>query len=257
MVKRIPTGFKWLQRLSVCLAKKVLRFLGNLTAIVITVAVLLGISRIFMPVEYVIPDNTIEEERAVTYKVGVQANPLYELAGQEIPGTINAFAPIEGIADPEKEIHPYQKDRLKMIPNWDTEHPEAKGRPSYVRYGFLEFNHITGLKEYDVLVFSNLNFGEESPMYISLQIAKEVPTGGVVSFYLDKLQESHLFAIFDVTTVPMGKGETDFFPVTEKIGRGKSITGSGHTLYMVVEEAGLSIGQIRFGREPGQSSLTE
>lgn len=221
---------------------------GNLAAVIITVVVIFTVARFVFPVEgYTNGVRNEEEETVVVTQSGVEANPVYELVGEEIEGTINAFEPIDGALREGTVLDPYSKVASNPKRYWDWKDPEAVGVPDYIRYGFLDFNQIVNLNTDDVLVFHNVNFGDVSPEYISMQIAKEDREGGVISVYVDSIEEQSLIAIFDVTEVTMGSGETDFFQVIEKIGRGKTITGV-HTVYFQIEQEGISIGQIRFGR---------
>lgn len=222
--------------------KGALKFVESVLAVVLTVVFVFAVARAVFPVE-----GVEGEDEETSYDIGVEADPIYELVGEEIEGTINAFLPIDGKDDPEKEIDFYSKKPSSMIPYYDREAEGAKGHPRYRRYGFLGFNQIINLKTDDVLVFPNVNFGEEAPRYISLQIAKLSESGGIISFYLDEISEKSLIAIFDVVEVPMGNGETDFFEVIEYVARGKKITGV-HTIYMYVEQEGVTVGNIRFGR---------
>lgn len=223
--------------------KEVLSILGNLTAVVLTVVVIFAVARVVFPVDIVGEEEEVIEE----IQFGVEAEPIYELVGKEISGTINAYKPIDGVMRDGEEADPYSKTVYNPQRYWDIHNPVAVGNPGYVRYGFLKFNQILGLSTGDVLVFPNVNFGEESPNYISMQIAKTAEEGGSISVYLDAIEERSLLAIFDVIEVKMGNGSTDFFQVIEKIGRGKEMTGV-HDIYLVVEQEGLSVGEIRFGR---------
>jgi len=222
------------------MGKSLLNFIKNITAIVVTIAFFIFVGKIFMPTI-----NTEAEETKII-EIGVVATPVYELSGGEIEGTLNAFMPLDGRNEDGVVSNLYSKDPVPAIPLWDAKDPKAIGKPKYNSYGFLGFGYISNLKKLDVVVFSNVNFGDRSPKYISVQIAKIAPTGGVVCFYIEELEEKNLIAIFDLTSVPMRSGENDFIPVCEKIGRGRAITGV-HKVYMVVEQDGVEIGQIRFG----------
>lgn len=234
--------------------KGLLTLAGNLAAVVITVGVILTVARFVFPIEgYTNGVKNEEVEVVEVTKSGVEANPVYELAGEEIEGTLNAFEPIDGELREGATLDPYSKIATNPRRFWDWKDPEAVGVPDYIRYGFVDFNQIINLNTDDVLVFPNVNFGDVSPEYISMQIAKTDKEGGMISIYVDSMDEKSLIAIFDVTEVPMGAGETDFFQVIEKIGRGKEITGV-HKLYFMVEQEGISIGEIRFGRAEAESA---
>lgn len=238
---------KFLKKL-LSIGKDIAVLAGNLAAIVITVVVIFTIARFVFPVEgYTNGVKNEEEEVVVVTKSGVEANPVYELVGEEIEGTLNAYEPIDGELREGTVLDPYSKIASNPRRFWDWKDEEAVGTPDYIRYGFVDFNQIINLDTDDVLVFPDVNFGDVAPEYISMQIAKTDREGGVISVYVDSLEEKSLIAIFDVTEVTMGSGETDFFQVIEKIGRGKEITGV-HKLYFMIEQEGLSIGQIRFGR---------
>lgn len=240
-------GMNFLKSL-LAIGKDVLGLAGNLAAIAIAIVVIFTVARFVFPVEgYTYGVKNEEEDVVVVTKSGVEANPVYELVGEEIEGTLNAFEPIDGELREGTVLDPYSKVASNPRRFWDWKDAEAVGTPDYIRYGFVNFNQIINLDTDDVLVFPNVNFGEVSPEYISMQIAKTDKEGGVISIYVDSMEEQSLIAIFDVTEVAMGSGETDFFQVIEKIGRGKEITGV-HKLYFMIEQEGLSIGQIRFGR---------
>ncbi len=225
--------------------KDVLSLAGNLTVIVVTVVVIFAIARVVFPVDIVGDEE--EEEVVIVTKSGVEANPVYALVGEEIDGTINAYEAIDGAMREGEVADPYSKIVSNPRRYWDIHDAEAVGNPGYIRYGFLGFNQIVDLNTGDTLAFPNVNFGEVTPEYISMQIAKTSNEGGVIAVYVDEIAEQSLFAIFDVTEVKMGSGETDFFQVIEKIGRGKEVTGV-HKVYLQVEQEGISVGEIRFGR---------
>lgn len=237
------TGIKILNKLW-SVIKDVLSLAGNLTAVIVTVVVIFAIARVVFPVDIIGDEDDVVVETA---KVGIDVVPVYELVGPEIEGTINAYEAIDGALREGDVADPYSKMVLNPKRNWDIHDANAVGNPGYIRHGFLSFNQIVGLSTGDVLVFPNVNFGEAAPEYVSLQIAKTSTEGGIVALYVDSVEEKSLIAIFDVTEVRVGNGETDFFQVIEKIGRGKEITGI-HKVYLQVEQEGLSVGELRFGR---------
>ena len=235
-------GIKLVEKLW-SMVKELLSLAGNLTAVIVTVVVIFAIARAVFPVD-IVGD---EEEVVVTLKSGVEATPVYELVGDEIEGTINAYQPIDGMLRDGMEADPYSKVILNPKRNWDIHAEGAVGDPGYIRYGFLAFNQITGLKTGDVLVFPNVNFGQVAPEYISMQMSKTATEGGIIAIYVDGIEEKSLVAIFDITELQVGNGQADFFQVIEKVGRGKEITGI-HNVYLQVEQEGISVGEIRFGR---------
>ena len=195
-------GIKLLEKLW-SVVKDILSLAGNLTAVIITVVVIFAVARAVFPVDII----GEEEEVVETAKSGVEATPLYELVGDEIDGTINAYEPIDGVLRDGMQADPYSKVVLNPKRNWDIHAEGAVGDPGYIRYGFLGFNQIIGLKTGDVLVFPNVNFGQVAPEYISMQISKIATEGGTVAVYVDSVEEKSLVAIFDVTELQVGKAK--------------------------------------------------
>ena len=219
-------------------------FLLGVLAFVIASFLAFWFVGLFMPE---LPDINSISQLPAESPIGLDVEPIYELGSAEIEGARNAYNAIEGIVDSDQIVDKYSKKEIKVTPLWDNEDPDAKGEAVYVGYGFLKFNYISNLEVNDVLVFPNVNFGDMAPRYISIQIAKLTSNGGVVSFYIDNLSEKSIIAIFDVSGKLSGNGKDDFFRVVEAIGRGKKITGC-HKVYMVVEQSGIDVGDIKFGK---------
>ena len=223
----------------------IIKGVKDVVAFVVIIIFIFLAGRVIVPVEGL--DTVLSEQPEET--VGISAQPLYEIDGIEgKEGVINAFKAIEGEIAPEQTMDIYSKNKLKANLYCDVKDSAAVGKPKYQGFGFLQFGYISNLKNNDVLVFPNVDFGNTPPVYISVQMAKTVSTGGVVSFYLNEISEKALIAIFDISTLSTTNGEHDFKYIIEKIARGKKITGDGHTIYMLVEQDGINIGNIRFGR---------